>query len=228
MPSLNQSLRKNPLFTSLSEEQIEYCIQVCSPQVVDYSKGDIVVHRNEHFHKIGLVLTGSVAVHQNSASGDASIVGWMVENQVFAEVLAFEPSVRYPTDISAYQPTSVCYFLPEMIQKMEDQEIKSILLFNLVSSMSRKAVNLHKKIELLSIRSITGKICWFLIDEFHRTQKTAFTLVFNRDQMAAYLQVSRPSLSRELAKLQQSGIIRYEKNHFQILDLSQCQRLMNE
>lgn len=228
MTSLKQSLQKHPLFKSFSDEQIDHCIHVCLPQVVSYQKGDIVVRQNEHFHRIGLVLSGSVAIHQDSISGDASIVGWIRENQIFAEVLAFEPSVRYPTDISAYQPTTVCYFLPEMIEKIENHEVKAKLLFNLLSSMSAKAVNLHKKIELLSIKSITGKICWLMLDEFHRTQKTAFTLAFNRDQMAAYLQVSRPSLSRELAKLQASGVIRYEKNHFQILDLSQCQTFLSE
>ena len=41
---------------------------------------------------------------------------------------------------------------------------------------------------------------------------------FNRQQLADYLNVERSALSGELSKMQQDGLIRYHRNHFEVLD----------
>jgi Mn-dependent DtxR family transcriptional regulator len=41
----------------------------------------------------------------------------------------------------------------------------------------------------------------------------------NRNQLADFLNVSRPSMSREMAKLKEEGVIDYKKNHIRIVDM---------
>ena len=41
-----------------------------------------------------------------------------------------------------------------------------------------------------------------------------FDIPFDRQQLADYLNVERTALSKELAKMQDDGIIRFRKNHF--------------
>ena len=41
-----------------------------------------------------------------------------------------------------------------------------------------------------------------------------FTIPYNRQQLADYLAVNRSSMSKELSKMQEDGLITYRKNEF--------------
>jgi len=43
-------------------------------------------------------------------------------------------------------------------------------------------------------------------------------LPFNRNEMAEFLNVSRPSMSREMGRMKHDGVIDFRKNTFLILD----------
>ena len=48
----------------------------------------------------------------------------------------------------------------------------------------------------------------------------------NREKMADYLGVARPSLSRELSNMQAEGMISLEKRQIRIVDLSALQEII--
>ena len=50
-----------------------------------------------------------------------------------------------------------------------------------------------------------------------QTQSREFTIPFDRQQLADYLNVERTALSKELGKMQKDGLIQTKKNHFCIL-----------
>ena len=45
-----------------------------------------------------------------------------------------------------------------------------------------------------------------------------FTVPYNRQQLADYLNVERSALCNELSKMQKDGLIRYQRNQFQLLE----------
>ena len=44
----------------------------------------------------------------------------------------------------------------------------------------------------------------------------SFSIPFDRQQLADYLSVDRSSLSHELGKMQKEGLLKTEKNHFEL------------
>ena len=54
----------------------------------------------------------------------------------------------------------------------------------------------------------------YLSDQAIRCGRRSFTIPFNRQQLADYLNVERSALSNELSLMRQDGILRYDKNHF--------------
>ncbi|MCI9040456.1 Crp/Fnr family transcriptional regulator [Dubosiella newyorkensis] len=44
-----------------------------------------------------------------------------------------------------------------------------------------------------------------------------FTIPFNREQMASYLNVERSALSKELGKMKKEGLINFHRNRFCLL-----------
>lgn len=225
-----EKIQKCPLFVSLSEEQCLRFFDVFPPQIRYYEKDEVIIRRNEHFHKVGCVLKGRAAVHQDTSYGSSHIITWLNESDTFAEVLMFVPDQPYPTSISANGPTQVLFIEPDQItQNIEHiRDVQHLLLINITRLIAQKAFLLHKKVDILTIKSIQGKICHYLIQQSERFGQNKFTIALNREQMASYLHVSRPSLSRELRKLQLDHIIDYAGKTFDIINRSQCERIANQ
>lgn len=225
-----EKIQKCPLFVSLSEEQCLRFFDVFPPQIRYYEKDEVIIRRNEHFHKIGCVLKGRAAVHQDTSYGSSHIITWLNDSDTFAEVLMFVPDQPYPTSISANGPTQVLFIEPDQItQNIEHiRDVQHLLLINITRLIAQKAFLLHKKVDILTIKSIQGKICHYLIQQSERFGQNKFTIALNREQMASYLHVSRPSLSRELRKLQLNHIIDYAGKTFDIINRSQCERIANQ
>lgn len=85
--------------------------------------------------------------------------------------------------------------------------------------VSEKAMLLNKKVEYLTIKSMRGKIAAFLLDYYRKTGLAIFTLPLNRNAMAEFLNVSRPSMSREMGRMKEEGIIDYHLSTIRIKDL---------
>jgi CRP-like cAMP-binding protein len=56
------------------------------------------------------------------------------------------------------------------------------------------------------------------MEEHRRCGSMLFMLQMNRDEIADFLNVTRPSVSRELGKMRDEGLIDYHKATFKILD----------
>lgn len=227
---LIEKIQLCPLFLSLTEEQCHRFFDVFPPIVRNYEKDEAIVRRNEHFHKIGCILKGKVSVHQDTTYGTSHIITWLSESDTFAEVLMFFPSQPYPTSITASQPTQVLFVEPDQITKIMDdiKDIQHQLLLNITKLISQKAFILHTKVEILTIKSIQGKICYYLLQELEKHGNNKFEVRLNREQMASYLHVSRPSLSRELRNLQNINVIDYNGKSFEVIDRLQCERIASE
>ena len=57
----------------------------------------------------------------------------------------------------------------------------------------------------------------YLSNEAQKNHSNKFSISFNRQDLADYLNVDRSAMSFELSKLQKEGLIAYNKNQFQLL-----------
>ena len=57
----------------------------------------------------------------------------------------------------------------------------------------------------------------YLSSESMRQHNNTFDIPYNRQQLADYLFVDRSALSNEISKLTREGLIRSQRNHFEIL-----------
>ena len=84
--------------------------------------------------------------------------------------------------------------------------------------VSNRALMLNKKLEYLSIKSLRGKISTYLLEEQKKEGNTTFQLNLNRNELADFINVSRPSLSRELGKMRDEGLIDFHSTAIKIND----------
>jgi Mn-dependent DtxR family transcriptional regulator len=69
------------------------------------------------------------------------------------------------------------------------------------------------------------KIASYLINEANERGSNMFQIVQNRNELADYLNVSRTSMCREMARMQEEGLIDFYGHSFKIIDkkrLAEC------
>jgi CRP/FNR family transcriptional regulator, dissimilatory nitrate respiration regulator len=230
MREFYDKIRQSPLFLSISEKQCQQFFDIFPPVIHQYEKDEVIVSRSEHFHKIGLIIKGKATVHQDTSYGTSNVITWLNEMDTFAEVLMFIPSESYPTSITAASSTQVLFIEPSQITLVIDsiKDVQHILLLNITKLIAQKAFLLHSKVEILTLKSIKAKICHYLLHESEKAGLSTFEVSLNRDQMASYLHVSRPSLSRELKVLQIDNVINFKGNRFEITDRYRCEKIASE
>ena len=94
---------------------------------------------------------------------------------------------------------------------------KGQLVRNLITILSDRNIYLSGKIEHISQRRLRDKILSYLSDVSRKKNTSSFEIPFSRKQPADYLNADRSALSNELCKLRDEGIIRFEKNCFELL-----------
>ena len=57
----------------------------------------------------------------------------------------------------------------------------------------------------------------YLMDQMKTQGSSSFTIPYDRQELADYLEVDRSGLSAEISKLRKEGILESHKHHFRIL-----------
>jgi CRP/FNR family transcriptional regulator, dissimilatory nitrate respiration regulator len=209
------------LFRGISEEETEFLVKCLRARRHPFPKGSFIQHAGEPFTRIGIVLSGSVDILFEDAVGRKSILttiepgGMFGEGAVTARLPASPVSVYASTDVSA------CFLeYPFMVRSCEKNcSYHSLLVENMIEILSRKLLLMNKKLNYALTRSIRDKITSYLVDEYGAQKTRRFEIVYNREELANYLSVDRSSLSRELAKMKEEGLINFRKNRFELREL---------
>ena len=69
----------------------------------------------------------------------------------------------------------------------------------------------------MSKRTTREKLISYLSEEAKRKNSGVFEIPFNRQQLADFLSVDRSAMSNELCKMRDEGLLRFEKNRFELI-----------
>ena len=72
----------------------------------------------------------------------------------------------------------------------------------------------------ISHYKLRQKIIAYLLLEKQKHNSYRFTIPYNREELAKFLCVNRSALSHELSNMQKEGLIKYNKNKFEILSMN--------
>src|SRR5690554_376733 len=209
------------LFRDMIRDEIEKMLLCLNPTINKYEKNELITREGDFFESLGLLLKGKANVIKEKASGARVVMTMLHEGDVFGEMAAFSDINKWPATVQCIEKCTVM-FIPKINIIGECEKMcpwHRRLITNFVKIVSVKALMLSNKVEYLTIKSMRGKISAFLFDEYKRNNSFSFTIHLNRNEMADFLNVSRPSMSRELIKMKEEGIIDFHLSSFKIKDL---------
>ena len=192
-----QFLSRTALFQGSEPEQVKEMMKCFYARERHYRKGEIVLYMGDLVKDLGLVLSGGVTIERDDLLGNRSIFGHAVN------VVADEDTDILFLDIGRVLTTcrSTCTH-------------HSMLIQNLLLASARKNLGLSERIMHTSPKSIRGRLISFFSAQAARQGSRSFSIPFNRQQLADYLEVDRSALSAELGKMKKEGLLDFWKNQF--------------
>lgn len=226
LENFTQVLVKSPLFEGVNREELPAMLDCLQPREASYQKGAYITTAGGPLGGVGVILAGKAAVIKESAGGDRVVMTILKPGDLFGEIAAFAEKPRWPATVQA-QEISAAIFLPRenIVGRCAENCIRHrVLINNMLRLISERALMLNQKVNYLTIKSMRGRISAFLLDHYRKVGQATFTLPLNRSEMADFLSVSRPSMSREISRMKEEGIIDYHLSTFRILDPDALQR----
>lgn len=211
-------LSESVLFRGIQSDETEEMLHCLGAEHRKFEKTARVFHAGDTVTELGLVLTGSILIQNDDFWGNTTVLDHVMPGQIFAETYACtgEPLM---VDAVAAEAAEVLFLNVSRVLQTCPQacEHHSKLIRNLLFLSARKNLNLSRKIFHTSSKSIRGRLLSYLSFQSTRCGSRCFTIPFNRQQLADYLNVDRSALSNELSKMQKDGLLRVNRNQFKLL-----------
>lgn len=212
-------LTKIKVFKGIDAEDLQKLFDWLGYDIRQYSKGDAILMAGDKVSSMGIVLAGSANIESNDVWGNKSIFDNVASGQVFAEVYACANDEELMVDVVANESCKIVFL---KMSKLFDSEeytahYQDKFASNLLKIMSLKNLNLSRKIYHVSFKSIRGRIVSYLSYLSRKLESKIIEIPYNRQQLSDYLCVDRSALSNELSKMQKEGLIKYNKNKFEII-----------
>lgn len=208
----------NPIFSGITDEEYGEMVTAGWIRLATYQKEAALFRIGDITRELGILLTGSIHIELMDLWGNRMILHNISPGQAFAESYAF-CGAPMTVDVTAVEACQVLFLHVERLLS-DAQQHKSWyrkLLYNLLTLSTQKNLAWSNRMFCISSKHIRTRVMTYLSSEAVRHSSTEFTIPFDRQQMADYLNVERSALSKELGRMCREGILTFRKNHFRLL-----------
>lgn len=209
-----------PLFYNINEDQILNILKSSNSSIKSYQKDEYIWMFGKSSDYIGIILSGTALIVKEDFEGNRTIMSKIHEGDIFGETFAFANTKTIPVSVLS---STICEILTINYKilingPLFDCSVHNQLIKNMLFIISNKNINLNRKIEHISKRNTKDKLMSYLLEQAQIHNSNKFSIRFNRQELADYLCVDRSAMSKELCKLRDNGILKFNKNNFEILN----------
>lgn len=220
---LDYDISTCPLFSNINkDDQQAFLTRLVSNKKI-IEKGKTVARQGDEIKHLYLLVKGIVRTEMITQEGNSLEIEFIDAVRPLAPAFVFAQNNRFPVDVITIEE---CHFL--LIPKevwLSEMMSNETLLTNFLKLNSNMTVFLSQKLQMISIKSIKGKLSLFILENT-TDKKNSFTLKRNRTQLAEYFGVQRPSLARTMSELVDKGIISIDKREVTVLKRNELRKIL--
>ena len=211
-------LEKCPLFHYINTEDLVALLGCLAPEIRDFRKKETIFSEGSSARFVGIVLSGQAQIERTDYYGNRSIQAVVEPGELFGESFACA-NVPFPVNVTASEDSQVLLIdCKKIILPCSHAcSFHGQLIMNLLHVVAMKNILLNQKAEITGKRSTREKLLAYLSMQAKRQGKSTFSIPFDRQELADYLQVDRSGLSNEISKLRDEGVLASKKNQFTLL-----------
>ena len=202
----------NPLFKDIPAKELETYLTAVKAKTAVYQKDSFIFFEGDLPKALFVLKSGVVQIEKNGIDGKRTIMNrFETPETVFGEVYAFLQSTPYDYSCRIIADAEILSIPANILSASATlPAVQTKIVQNLLSILAHKAYFLNQKLLIFSSFTLRKKIAVYLLQQAHGQPK--ITLTLNREAMAEYLAVPRPSLSRELMNMQKDKLLTISKD----------------
>ncbi len=204
-----------PMLSVFTREEIKGWLQSGELRLVTY-KGNSVLHlEGETCTKLEVLISGEVVVDRIDPDGGILSISRFREEDVLGASLLFASDPNYILTVSTVKDTELLEFSKESVLHLCNTHPQFLEM--VLQMISNHASLLGKKLKNHVERSLRDKIMSYLKLQQQRQGSDIIQLLESKKALAERFGVQRTSLSRELKKMKDDGMIDYDAKTIQII-----------
>ena len=212
-------LEECALFSGISHEDILKMLDCLGARVVKAAKNQVIFSEGDPVIYMGVVLKGRVRIVKEDYYGNRSIVTEVEPSELFAETVASAGVEQMPVSVVASTDSEI--MLVDCRRALyscgQGCGFHNMLVSNLLQVVASKNLILNQKLEIISKRTTREKLMTYLMIQAKQHGGNSFTISYDRQELADFLEVDRSGLSAEISKLRKENIIECRRNFFRLL-----------
>lgn len=219
-----ENIKKSKLFFGFSDSELQKLKNSSSCFTKSYKANDVLFIEEEDCEHLSIILDGKIELQKLDTHGNVLIVSSFETGNSFGEALLFGDRHVYPISVVAKEDCSVIHIHKDYIFKLcttNEEFLKELLRL-----FSNKALILNSKLKQVSMKSLREMIAHFLVTKYDQTQNPVITTHMTKKEWSEKLGVRRPSLSRELIKMKEEGLIDYNRKEIHIKDIERLEEFI--
>jgi CRP-like cAMP-binding protein len=201
----------------LTPEDLDRLLNDGYARLATWPAGSVLARRAEAQREFYVVLSGRLQVVRPRSDGSRHIIDVVNAGGACGAVSAFAPRPRWPADVHAARPVRILAVeTRELLSTGQPQPLRQRLLQNCVRLLADRARHLNARGELLTRRGLRARLAFYLHRQADPSGRVAPALT--RQELADHLQVSRASMTRELGRMAEEGLLTINGRAFQLED----------
>ena len=227
MESIIKEIKNNALFYNMSEDEIRSVLQCGYAAVENYTDNQVLFEKDYKVKKLGIVIEGVLNLVSHKYNGNRVIVTTLEKNDLFGEALIYASVENSPYDLISSGNSKALLIPYKIFSNMcsNNCNYHAQLIKNMLTILSDKIIMLNNKMSILNAETLKGRIAVYLLSLQKNSNVMIFNLPMNRQELAEFLNVKRPSLSRDLSNMQKGNIIEVYRSSVKILDMDKLREL---
>jgi len=183
----------------------------------NYEKGQVIHLQNELCNNVDIILSGQICVQNIVENGNVLTVGVFSTPDIIGANLIFSSSNFYAMTVVSTSKATVLHMPKDLILDLCKSNENFMVGF--MQAISDRSIILANKISTISLKTIRRSIIDFLIYEYHLQKTKVIKLQLSKKDLAERLGIQRSSLSRELNKMRQDGLVEFDSKSITIKNI---------
>ena len=204
------------LMKSITPQEIESYLIEGSCKITQYKKNNIVHFVGEVCSKLEIILSGKVVIERIDESGNLMTIAEFLGGDVLGGNLMFSKNPYYPMTVTAKEATLILEINKDRLFRLFSDNHE--FLSSYLEYVSDHTVILGDRIKHYVNRTIRESTISYLNFEAKKQNSSIIKLSMTKKALAERIGVQRTSLSRELAKMREDGLIEFSSVSITLLN----------
>ena len=212
-----------PLFNDLPENVKESLLNRLDYTLFNVLRKDIIARQNTPCKRLYVLLKGKLRVDIIDALGNEVMIEYIIAPRAFATPHLFTTDNTLPATFTALEDSVLFTATKESLFKVISEEPGILKSFLCITGNCNKCTTM--RLRTLSHKNIRSRFVQYLFENIKDSSSIA-QMIHNQVQLAEYLCVTRPALSKEINRLAKEGLIRVEGRNVHLLDINELKQFV--